>query len=190
MIDEYSTNGTGWARFSDDKLRRYRLARSLTTLPLTVDGTNGYVMTLGGSPARRVVFAMLNPSRADAFRLDNTVARCVKFAQLWGADVLEVVNLFAHRSPYPDDLKTVLDRGAGKENDEAILEACRGASRVIAAWGKGGEMWGRADAVRVLLADAGVRLEHLGLTNDGRPKHPLARGKHFIPYTMEPQPWA
>lgn len=41
----------------------------------------------------------------------------------------------------------------------------------------------------LLLAELGVRLEHLGLTGEGYPLHPLARGKSWIPLTREPEVW-
>jgi len=132
---------------------------------------------------------MLNPSTADAFKLDPTVTRCVRFAQIWGADVLEVVNLFAFRSPSPKDLLRAIYRGDGPENDREILGACRGAYRVVAAYGAHGAGIGqpaRCDVVTEMLRDAGIALHCLARTDGGAfPKHPLARGKHFIPYTKE-----
>lgn len=159
MSDEFNADRTGWARFSDDRTMRYRLARSLSGRGLTVDYDNGHVMDWLGAPASRVVFVMLNPSTADAFKHDPTVGECIKRARQEGADVLEVVNLFALRSPYPADVKAAvraagaayesghhatiaeaLDAfGAGPTNDAAILEACRGAEHVIAGWGNHGE---------------------------------------------------
>lgn len=169
LIDEASPDGTGWARFSADRRLRYRLGRILGTGPRT----------------RTIVFLMLNPSTADAFKPDNTISRCMEFARRWEGDVLEVVNLFAFRSPYPKDLKTADDRGDGPENDAQILAACRHAHRVVAAWGTGGDLYSRAENVRAILRSAEIPLYHLGLSQDGHPKHPLARGKHYIPYTKE-----
>ena len=200
MIDEFNPDGTGWARFSDDilgpegqPLFRYRLARSLTgrALPLFyIDGVErpGY----NGSPAKRVVWAMLNPSTADAFKLDPTVNECRKRSIALHADVLEVVNLFALRSPYPADLRKRAHgyRGDDAANDAEILAACTGAYRVIAAWGNHGALDHRATVVRRLLAEHGIALHHLGLTGDGFPKHPLVRGVHRIPADLQPIPWS
>lgn len=177
MIDERSTDGIGWARFSDDRKFRYRLSRVL------------HPLTPREERLVRVTFVMLNPSTADAFKLDPTVRKCCEFARLWGADVLEVVNLFALRSPYPEDLDTAVEVGDDPANDEAIMEACTGAARVVAAWGNHGYRWGRGHIVADRLKLAGIPLSHLGMTGGGYPLHPLARGKAFIPLTREPQLW-
>ena len=188
MIDEYNSDRTGWARFSDDRVMRYRLARSLNGKPIdvmydeVVDAADLFDWRI------RVVFLMLNPSTADAFQLDPTVNECRKRAIALGADVLEVVNLFALRSPYPEDLKSRIfgDRGDQGVADTEILAACRDAQMVIAAWGNHGMLDRRSQIVTGLLGMAGVQLWHLGKTNSGHPKHPLARGKHRIPAGLAP----
>lgn len=226
MIDQVNADGTGWARFSDDMTRRYRLARSLTGRPITtvwaeVSGRGTQVTDAFMKQIDRVVFVMLNPSTADAFKHDPTVGECIKRARALGADVLEIVNLFAIRTPYPADVKAAIHRagaayetghhatisealdafGAGPVNDAAILEACRGAEHVIAAWGNHGEDLNffaqhiphavtRGEFVRAMLVAAGVELLHLGTTACGAPKHPLARGKHRIPADLAPVPWS
>jgi hypothetical protein len=77
---------------------------------------------------------MLNPSTADASVDDPTIRRCTGFSEAWGFDSLTVVNLFAFRSPHPEDLAKV-DDPVGPVNDLAIREAVFGASRVVVAWG-------------------------------------------------------
>jgi hypothetical protein len=184
VIDSYSDDGTGWARFSDDEVMRYRLARSLTLTRLVI--ADGIVQGLA-----RIVWLMLNPSTADAFQLDPTVNECRKRSIAMGGDVYEVVNLFALRSPYPADLqkRAAGYRGDDIYNNEAILSACFGAKAVIAAWGNHGALGGRDQIVRANLRDAGIPLQHLGLTDGGYPKHPLARGKHRIPADLQPVVW-
>ena len=49
---------------------------------------------------------------------------------------------------------------------------------------------GRDQDLRSILFAAGIQLEALRLTSDGVPMHPLARGKAFIPYDVEPVRWA
>lgn len=196
MIDQFNDDGTGWARFSDDMTMRYRLARSLTGRPITTiwaeASDRGSVVTDAFmAPVKRVVFLMLNPSTADAFESDPTITECRKRALALGADVLEVVNLFAFRSPYPADLKKRAhgQRGDDHENNHAIMEACSGAHCVIAAWGSHGHLGGRSAIVLDLLKRERIELHNLGVTKDGFPKHPLARGVHRIPADFAPQLW-
>jgi hypothetical protein len=139
----------------------------------------------------RVVFLMLNPSDATAFRPDPTWTECTKWASRLGADVVEAANLHAYRSAYPTELRKRAHgfRGDGAENDTAILAACLGARFVIAAWGNDGNLDHRAEVVRRLLSEHRVALHHLGLTQGGHPKHPLARGKHRIPADQQLIAW-
>lgn len=196
MKDTYGIDRSGcpgWARFSDDGKKRYRLGRIFDSK--LVDLTIPLEQMWSQLSAYRVVFLMLNPSTADEKKPDQTVGKCCKFAQRWGAQVVEVVNLFAFRTPYPTDLfKAFLhghDIGACEWNDRQILEACTqpGVIKVIAAWGNHGGYQDRDQHVTRLLADAGVELWHLGMTGSGSgyPMHPLARGKNFIPLEREPK---
>ncbi len=193
VCDEFSLDGTGLARFTPDGKMRFRLARSLVPAIRISIGDDGLVFGIQQDLSvvvDRVVFLMLNPSLADAFKPDHTVHKCIRFAQRWGAQVLEVVNLFALVSPYPADLDRADNLGIDEFADREILNACRGAKRVIAAWGNGGDRRGRDQHVRELLRAEGIVLEHLGLTGSGMPLHPLARGKHFIPLDREPVVWS
>lgn len=197
MIDDFNTSRTGWARFSDDRVMRYRLARALSERAVAVnqhptgDPTEVKIGWLVG-PLKRVVFLLLNPSTADAFELDPTVTECRKRSINLGADVLEVVNLFAFRSPYPTDLRkrAVGFRGDDPENNATILAACTGAHCVIAGWGNDGALDHRDLSVLNLLRSNRTALHHLGTTQGGYPKHPLARGKHRIPADQQPIAWS
>lgn len=185
MIDQWSEDRRGWARFSDDELFRYRLARSLNGGPLSV--LNDHVLSVA-----RCVWLMCNPSTADAFQVDPTVRECIGFATAWGCDVTEVVNLWALRSPHPADLRkrALGQRGDDMVNNDAVLQACIGAHWVIAAWGANGALDWRAHNVRQMLVDErGIALHHLGTTTEGYPKHPLARGTHRIPRDQVPVRW-
>lgn len=169
MIDEWCLDRTGWARFSDDRRMRYRLARSLTDSPIIVRDS---IVEC----ARGVTFLMLNPSTADAFQLDPTVRRCVGFARDWGADVLQVVNIFALRATDPRELyEPGASIGDDHLNDGELMAACigDGVSRVIGAWGAHGAWRDRGRQVLRMLMRVGCKLEHLGLTKRGHPKHPL-----------------
>lgn len=131
----------------------------------------------------RVAFIMLNPSRADASRDDPTVRRCVGFARDWGFGGVDVVNLFAARTPRPALLRR-RHRPVGPDNDRHLLRVCLAAGLVVAAWGVHGPWQGRDRAVLTLLAGAGIRPHCLGLTRDGHPRHPL-----YVPRKAQPVPF-
>ena len=203
MISQYSKYrtgwGTGWAMFSDDMKMRYRLARCFKPGPgaaidtfrtHNIDNEDGQ-LNIAYRDMTRIVFLMLNPSTADAFKLDPTVNECRKRSIALGADMLEVVNLFALRSPYPTDLRKAArgSRGDDTVNDQAIINACLDARMVIAAWGNGGDLDNREAHVLKLLREHDIKLHHRGRTNGGAPKHPLARGRHRIPADLQPIPW-
>ncbi len=191
MIDEFNDDRTGWARFSDDRRMRYRLARSLNGKPIAETLAR---LLPGEFMGSRCVFVLLNPSTADAFKPDPTATECIKRATLWGFDVVEVVNLFGYRSAYPTDLLKLAcgERGDDEANDCAIIDACTGADLVVYAWGNDGELGDRHVVVRALLRDLAIEPVCLGRTKSGFPKHPLARGKHRIPADIplaDLEPW-
>lgn len=122
------------------------------------------------------VFIMLNPSTADAFKLDPTVRRCQLFAEKWGAGGLVVLNAFALRSTDPKVLRGHADP-VGPANDSVIVSVlCAGQTeRVIVAWGCDTTLRrsGRDDRIRELLYAGGFEPHCLGQTRDGFPRHPL-----------------
>ena len=130
-----------------------------------------------------VAFVMLNPSTADAHRLDPTVRRCVGFARSWGFGGLEVVNLFAYRATDPAELLRCPEP-VGPGNDRAVLDAVAGSDLVVAAWGNRGGHRGRGEAVTALLDRRGVATVALGRTNLGEPRHPL-----YVRADVRPVPW-
>lgn len=130
------------------------------------------------------LFIMLNPSKADAYRNDNTVSRCMKFATLWGFHQLWVCNLFGLRSPYPGDIYES-DDPVGDDNDFYIEMAIKQADRVVVAWGNHGGFQGRSDRVLNMIKYHSVNAMTFGLTQSKFPMHPLARGKNWIPYETE-----
>lgn len=118
-----------------------------------------------------VVFVMLNPSTADASCVDPTIRRCLNLAHSWGFGRLEVVNLFAFRTPYPRELRRVKSP-VGKHNDEFLLDATQRADAVVLAWGNQGGWLQRDQAVLNLLQPNG-RFFCLGKTQSNQPRHPL-----------------
>lgn len=119
------------------------------------------------------VYVMLNPSTADAYADDPTIRRCISFAQRDGFGGIMVLNLFAYRATDPRELRSATDP-VGPENDDRLrrvfeLQVSHGLP-VVAAWGAGAP-GGRVAAVKALVPE--LRWQHLGLTKDGHPKHPL-----------------
>jgi hypothetical protein len=146
--------GAATADFSEDLVYRYRLSRVWDAgLPL-----------LG--------WLMLNPSTADAFRVDPTVNRCVRFAQRDGFGGVVVTNLFALRSTDPQALYSHPDPVGGL-NDRFIGEAASECALTVAAWGVHGLLHDRGAAVLGGLRAAGVDVRCVRLTKAGLPGHPL-----------------
>lgn len=134
-----------------------------------------------------VVFALLNPSTADATQDDPTIRRCVGFAKRFGAEGLIVVNLFAARATHPNDLLDFVGDPVGPENHQYVVKACEMAAqhelnekwrmnipgKVICGWGA---HWLAAPQVDTMMGWIEVsygRPYCLGFTRSGAPRHPL-----------------
>lgn len=130
-----------------------------------------------GLPA--ITWVMLNPSRADQRDNDPTIERVCRRSRTMGFGAVNIVNLFAFRSPYPWVLKE-LDDPVGPANDTAIMVAARTAAKVVVAWGTDGALKERGAAVLLKLEAANIDLYCLGTTKDGFPRHPL-----YIPYSQD-----
>jgi len=130
-----------------------------------------------------VTFIMLNPSTADAFYDDPTVRRCIGFAQNWGYGGLHIVNLFAWRTPFPDDLSChlVLDP-VGPRNNYYIKKTVFKSHLVIAAWGSRHTFYpNRANKVISMINKQGKIVCYLKKNKDGSPGHPLYLKKDLQP---------
>jgi len=132
-----------------------------------------HVLWRSWAPARgTVAFIGLNPSTADATRDDPTIRRCRAFASDWGYGAMVMVNLFDYRATRPEDLKRKR-APVSRANDALVIEHCREATLVVAAWGGHGAYRDRARAVRARLLDAGLVLHGFGTGKHGEPLHPL-----------------
>lgn len=151
-----------------------------------------YLLTRTWSDAPPLVMCMLNPSTADAFTVDPTIARCVRLARRENAGGLVVANLFALRATRPAVLRTAADP-VGPYTDAVLghilttVLATDGAALVV-AWGCHGDLHDRGRQVAGQLAGAGARLRCLGTTRDGHPRHPLfvRADTPFRPYRPVP----
>jgi hypothetical protein len=121
----------------------------------------------------KLAFVMLNPSTADAEIDDNTIKRCISFAQRFGFGSLQVVNLFAFRATDPAKLLMNENVCIGEENDDYILDTCDDVDLILAAWGVNGSLKSRNTYVENLICRNGFDLHCLGTTTHGHPRHPL-----------------
>lgn len=153
------------ATFSPGRTFRYVLRRRFPTGSGTVN------------------FVMLNPSTADEVTNDNTVKRCMTYAQRWGYQQLVVTNLFAFRATLPRDMEAAPDP-VGPENDEHLLREAKRAALVVMAWGTHGAHRDRGAEIKRMLQAAGVPLHYQMLTQDGHPGHPL-----YLPADRDPVVW-
>lgn len=136
-----------------------------------------------------LVVCMLNPSTADADANDPTILTLIHFGKLWGYGGIFVVNEKAYRSSSPAEMQRQ-DDPRGPDNGRSVKLAVRYARDnkrpVLAAWGNGGT----GKLLTELAYQEGVPLICLGTTQDGSPKHPLARGVHRIPRDQQPIAWS
>lgn len=136
----------------------------------------------------RLLWVMLNPSTADAMQDDPTIRRCVGFAAGWDFGSIEVVNLYAYRTPSPATLLATAAYGGGIDIVgpmwyEHTFAALARAGEVVCAWGAHGTA--RGDLMLLRIYRAGHWPQHLGLTKGGQPKHPL-----YLPKTAALQKYS
>lgn len=152
------------------------------------DGKYRYHLCRWWGDGPRVLFVMLNPSTADERVNDATISKCVGYARRWGYDGIDVANLYAFRETKPKLLWTARSLAidiVGRSNDTFLTVLARQAwfagAPLVGAWGANAEV-GRVMAVmRLPHFD---RMQHLGQTKGGMPRHPL-----YLPNEAEPQPF-
>ncbi len=122
----------------------------------------------------RVLFVMLNPSTADAYRDDPTIRRCIGFAKSWGYGRLDVCNIFAYRTTFPNELLHVTDP-CGVKNLSTLKRYAVKADKIICAWGNGRlikRLMPNQSPIQ-LLDSVKSKLHYLELSKDYTPRHPL-----------------
>ncbi len=146
--------------------------------------TYRYSLTVCWDEAKpRLLYVMLNPSKATERANDPTIERCERRAVQLGYGAFRVVNLFALRETSPARLKKAR-YPMGRENMQFVSESAHWADDVLAAWGVHGAHRGQGESTLELLQKTGKPLFHLGLTKDGHPRHPL-----YISYEITPERW-
>lgn len=167
MITRHYNDGAtqSSATYSDCETYRYALTRTWR-----VDG-------------RRVLFVMLNPSKATEAHNDPTVGRCENRARALGFGSFRVTNLFAVRETDPALMRKHIEPN-GPDNDDTLIDAAKWANMTIAAWGVHGVHQGRNLQVIDLFKKHKCAFHTLGLTKAGHPRHPL-----YLPYSAQPRTW-
>jgi hypothetical protein len=150
-------------------------------------GCHRYALTRLWGTGPVVVFVMLNPSTADAFRLDPTVTRCRARAERAGAGGLLVLNAYGLRATDPTELRRHSDP-VGADNDAVIrwLLADGGplpVGPVIVGWGSDATLRRdrRDQRMLDLIGGLGHRPMCLKRTAGGYPQHPL-----YVSYRDQP----
>ncbi len=123
------------------------------------------------------VWVMLNPSTADASENDQTIRKCMGFADRWRCGGIYVVNLFAFRATDPKALQGAGDK-IGPDNKTwhnlAYSLIYRRGGLCVAAWGaqppkvlgdRPAQFWGRTQIL-------GLPVHIIGRTKTFQPKHP------------------
>ena len=128
-----------------------------------------------GDIQKLVMFIGLNPSTADHEADDPTIRRCRGFAERWGYGGMIMTNLFGLRSTLPKTLRLV-DDPVGEQTDAFLLGSASTAQLIVGCWGAGGSLLGRAARVRELIP----RMQCLGKTKGGEPRHPLYLRKDTV----------
>jgi hypothetical protein len=157
---------------------RLRLAPGVHgDVQISADGRHRQVMRrwLGDSfPSRYILFIGMNPSTADATVDDPTCAREWNFARREGFEAMIKCNVGDYRATDPKALLAPGIEAVSPANLPAVLQAARGAEKVVLAHGKLGKALAPAarELTTALLA-SGTNLWCFGTNKDGSPKHPL-----------------
>jgi hypothetical protein len=160
-------------------------------------GRYRYRLTRGSEPF--VSWLMLNPSTADAREDDPTIRRCVNFALRWGYKGIYVVNIYPYRTSSPAECRMMDEYGRVDDvlaigfnlpyiSDASAASALRMVAFGANVWSK--VMVGHAVARYAQAGSKRQPLYCLAQTKRGWPVHPMARGKHRVPYDNRlPMPW-
>jgi hypothetical protein len=136
---------------------------------------------------RLLLSISLNPSKADAFRNDNTVSKMMRYARLWGFGGLIKLNAYGWRATSPAEMKSHGVEAIGDLNDFWIQQVWKvfgpeGRDQIGLSVGS----WGQHDFLNrgPLIREYIPNLHHLGLNQNGSPTHPL-----YLPMTIKPMPF-
>jgi len=148
-------------------------------------GNYRYLLSRIWEPALpKLLYIMLNPSKANETNEDKTSEQCLYFARKFNFGSFEIVNLYGLISTNPKNLKKSLIDPIGDKNDYFILEASFRADKIIVGWGSKYFFNNRNIIVTEILKKNGYKLFCFGKTIHGHPRH-LSRLKHNITGIIE-----
>jgi len=191
-------------------LRARRPSEPIVREALIADGCRYWLKRAwGAGPC--ILWAMCNPSNADAKQDDPTMWRVMEFSMRWGYGSCIVVNVVPRISADPAmalawlRLKNNGDAEVfGHFRDQYIRniyicdQQIRLAQAHVAAWGNSLPFDEVQDWLQEIAENslddwgdeiAPVKWLCLGTTASGAPKHPLARGVHRVPDDFQPVEW-
>jgi len=145
------------AVFSDDRVYRYALQREWD------------------KSKSKVLFIGLNPSSADENEDDNTLTRCINFADSWGYGGIYMANLFSFIDTYQDDIWSA-ENPIGDETNDWLIKLAKEADKTIVCWGNGSKdffFYGRVGAVLEIFRQNNISLFCLKQNQTKMPAHPL-----------------
>lgn len=167
-----------------------------------LDGKLRWTLTRDwGTGGRRACFLGHNPSTAGHELEDPTTRTWIHFAKLWGCDGYTAVNLYPYRSPAPavarewaawDRTQDWTARDLLMENERIVVREAKRAAIFVACYGAIAldTAWAEQLIEKIQSGDAPYPPIYIfGLTGNGSPKHPMARGKHRVPRDQDPILW-
>lgn len=181
---------TRTAELSEDEKYRFSLTRGWRRPPDCIGGS--------------VLFIGHNPSTADARTDDPTIHMMVNIAHNLGYGRISVANLLPIRTSSPFEAHKwffeewpigdwMNGRGpaaALTRNASSIIDLVDDAAKCVACWGAIAQpVKNLADDMVDFFKRRGVDLYVLGLTKEGWPTHPSARGSHRISAETKPVIW-
>lgn len=160
------------ADFSANKMHRYALWR-------VWDADKPAIMFIG-----------LNPSRADEVKNDNTISKCIKFAQDFGYGRMYFLNLYSFRTPYVkrdknflkhlqtdgekfEPLVENLDIAVGPAYLQYFIRYATISEKIVCCWGSWPFIEWQQLNVMLYISKLEKTPWCFGVNNNGSPKHPL-----------------
>lgn len=154
-----------------------------------------------GTGTRLACFLAHNPSTAGHELEDPTTLTWNYFAKLWGCDGYTAVNLYPYRSPDPavarewaawDRTTNWSVRDQLVQNERIVVIEAKRAAIFVACYGAIAQdvAWAEHLLEEIQSGEPPFPAVHVfGLTGNGSPKHPMARGKHRVPRDQQPILW-